>query len=86
MSRQFVIVTNSTWHRDYKTFFLLKSFIMLINDEMPKVVSILTFMSIINTTSESLKAKQSLVFYFLWAVEISCSFELTARKIYNLGA
>ena len=42
--------------RDYKTLFILNStehkFIMLINIKMPTIVSILTFISMINTTSE----------------------------------
>ena len=38
-------------------------FIMLINDKMPIIVGILTFMSMINTTSESLKLRKVLIFY-----------------------
>ena len=40
-------------------------FIMLINDKMPTIVGILTFMSMINTTSESLKLRNVLIFYYL---------------------
>ena len=37
-------------------------FIMLINVKMPTMVGILTFMSMINTTSESLKARKVFIF------------------------
>ena len=40
-------------------------FILLINVNMPTIVGILTFISGINTTSESLKAKKSLLFTIL---------------------
>ena len=36
-------------------------FIMLINVKMPTIVGILTFISMINTTNESLKARKSLL-------------------------
>ena len=47
---------------------LSMKFIMLINDKMPTIVGILTFISMMNTTSESLKARKVyftafLVFY-----------------------
>ena len=38
------------------------NFIMLINVEMPTIVGILTFISMINTTSASLKSRKSLFF------------------------
>ena len=46
----------------YKTFFMLNPtepeiFILLINVKMPTIVGILTFISMINTTPEGLKAK-----------------------------
>ena len=48
--------------RGYKTFFILNSlsttFILLINVEMPTSVGILTFISMINTTSEILEARR----------------------------
>ena len=51
--------------RDYKTFFMLSSaeheFILLINVKMPTIVGILTFISMINTTSERLKARNFFV-------------------------
>ena len=40
-------------------------FIMLINVKMPSIVGILTFMSLINTTSESLKARKIFIFQYL---------------------
>ena len=47
--------------RGYKTFScstqLSTKFILLINVKMPTIVGILTFISMINTTSERLKAK-----------------------------
>ena len=58
---------------------LSMEFILLINVKMP------TFISMTNTTSERLKAK-NLLHLLLWAVEISCSGELSMEKVYNLGA
>ena len=55
---------------------LSTKFILLINVEMPTIVGILTFISIINTTSERLKARNFIIslyysFYeqlkFFWA-------------------
>ena len=47
--------------RGYKTFSMLNSaghgFILLINVKLPTVIGILTFTSMINTTSERLKAR-----------------------------
>ena len=58
------------------------NFIVLINVKMPKIVGILIFISVMNTTSEILKVK-SLFFSFLVlrAVEISCSVELSKKKV-----
>ena len=64
-------------------------FIMLINVKMPTIVGILTFMSMINTTSVwKFQSKKSLVFriFVLWAVEISCSVEMSMKTVYNLWA
>ena len=55
---------------------------MLINVKMPTNDDILTFTSMINAPSESLKAIK--VFIFQHSVEISCSFELCMKKVYNL--
>ena len=42
---------------------LIKEFILLINVKMPTVVGILSFISMINTTSERLKARH---FFICW--------------------
>ena len=41
---------------------LSMKFIMLINVKMPTIVGILTFISMINTSSESMKARKVLIF------------------------
>ena len=59
-------------------------FIMFINVKMPSIVGILTFISMINTTSEILKARKFCIFsafLLLCAVEISCSVELSMKKV-----
>ena len=38
---------------------------MLVNVKMPTIVGILTFFSVINTVSESLKAKGVFIFHYL---------------------
>ena len=43
---------------------LITKFILLINVKMPTIVGILTFISMINTTHERLKAETSLLFGF----------------------
>ena len=61
---------------------------MLINAKMPTTVGILTFISMINTTSESFKAREILNFsaiQFLWAVEISYSVELSMKSFIISG-
>ena len=56
---------------------LSMKFILLINVKMPTIVGILTFISMINTTSEGLKAGAIVQpFIFSRAVEISYSVEL----------
>ena len=65
------------WHPGYETFSMLNS----IENENHvcrcwTMVGILTFISMINTASESLKARKKLLFQhfsFFWAVKISCS-------------
>ena len=51
-----------TWPRGYKAFScstqLSIKFIMLMNVKMPTIVGILTFISMINTTSENLKESE----------------------------
>ena len=55
------------WPRGYKTFLcsnqLSMIFILLINVEMSKIVGILTFISRVNTPSESLKARNTIFFH-----------------------
>ena len=56
---------------------------MLINVKMPTIVGILTFISMIHTTCESLKGINNFCFFkllFLCAVEMSCSVELSMKK------
>ena len=62
---------------------LSMKFIMLINVKMPTNVGILTFISMINTTSERLLHLS--VFKVLWAVKISCSVELNIKKVLEPG-
>ena len=54
--------------QSYKTFYMLNSaeheFILLINVKMPTIVGILTFISMINKTSESLKARKVNIFQY----------------------
>ena len=54
------------WPRGYKTFLcstlLSMKFIMLINVKMPTIVGILTFISMLNATSERLKARKVVIF------------------------
>ena len=65
---------------------LSTKFILLINVEMPTIVRILTFISMINTTSDLNKETSLFVnILVLWAVETSCSVELSTNKFYNLG-
>ena len=44
-------------------------FIMLINVKMPTIVGILTFISMINTTYESLKVRKEFIFKFFSCYE-----------------
>ena len=50
---------------------------MLINVKMPTIVGILTFISKINTTSESLKARKSLFFSILVLLAVECHAHLS---------
>ena len=58
-------------------------FIILINVKIPTIVGILTFISMVNATSESLKVRKSLFSAdsFYSAVEISCSVEFSIKKV-----
>ena len=59
-----ILVTRQ--HQGYKTFFMLNSteleIILLINVTMQTIAGLLTFISRINTTSESLKARKIYIF------------------------
>ena len=62
-------------------------FIMLINVKMPIMAGILTFISRINTTSESSETRKIIMFQhfsFYQELQISCSF-LTAGPVQSLG-
>ena len=57
-------VSQITWPRRYKTFLIYSTklttkFILLITVKMSTIVGILTFISMIDTTTESLKARKS---------------------------
>ena len=52
---------------------------MLINVKMPTIVGILTVISMINATTESLKARKLL--YSSREVESSCLAELSMKKV-----
>ena len=57
-----------SWPRCYKTFFILNSaeheIILLINVKLPAIVGNLTFISMINTTSE--RQSKTLLYLFLF--------------------
>ena len=60
------------------------TFILLINVKMPTIVGILTFMSMKNAASESLKARKVFNLQhlkFLCEVEIPCSVELSMKNV-----
>ena len=62
-------------------------YILFINDKMPTTVGILSFINRINTTFEFYKQEIIVIFQyfsFLRAIEISCSVELSMKKLYNL--
>ena len=72
------------WPQGYKTLCstqLSMKFILLINVKMPTIVGILTCISSINTSYESLKERNIYCFQFLWAVEILCSVGLSMKKV-----
>ena len=61
-------------------------FIMLINIKMPTIVGILAFISIINKTSESLKARKVFIFKHFSFYELKFHAQLSRawKKFYNL--
>ena len=67
---------------------LSKKFILLINVKMPTIVGILTVISMINTTTERLKARNFFIcpyFSFYEQLKFPFSVELSMKKFYNLG-
>ena len=68
-----------------KLFFLLNSaeFILLINVKMPTIVGILTFISMINTLSVRLKARNFFIcWYFSFEqLEFRAQFELSMKNV-----
>ena len=60
---------------------LSTKFILLINVKMPTIFGILTFISRLNTSSESLKARNIYILqHFCFWVEILCSVKLSMKK------
>ena len=66
-------ISDKTWPKGYKTFPMLNSAEHEIypahNVKMPTIVDILTFISMINTIFESLKAIKVLIFQYFWFYE-----------------
>ena len=63
-------------------------FIILINVKMPTIVGILTFISMINTTSDSLKARIVFIFQdfsFYEQLKIYVQLSWAWKRFYNLG-
>ena len=64
---------------------LSTKFNLLINVKLPTIVVILTFISMINTTSERPKARNFLIcLYFSFYEQFSCTVELSMKKVYNI--
>ena len=63
------------------------SYSMFINVKMATIVAILTFISMINTAPENLKARKGFIFqnFILCAVKIPCSVEFNIKKFNNFG-
>ena len=76
-------IWKKSWLWGYKTSYstqLSMKFIMLMNVKMPTTVGILTFMSMINTISKSLKARTVFVFQFFSFYEQLKSTQLSMKK------
>ena len=57
-------------------------FILLVNVKMPTAVGILTFISLINTTSDSLKASKLLICqHFSFYEQLEFHAELSLKKV-----
>ena len=64
-------------------------FILLINVKMPTIVGILTFICMINTTSERLKARNFIIcryFSFYKQLKFCAQLSWAWKKFYNLGS
>ena len=59
---------------------------MLIHLKMPTIVGILTFISMIKTTSESLKVRNFKSFIFQHFKQLKFHAQLSMNKFYNLRA
>ena len=63
---------------------LSKKFIMLINVKMPTIIGILTFMRMINSTSDSMEAVKVFIFQhfgFYEQFKKMCSVKLSMKKV-----
>ena len=73
LGRRVICNYDMIYYLGYKKFScftqLSTKFIMLINVKMPTMVGILTFVSMINTRPESLKARKVLIFSAFWFCE-----------------
>ena len=87
--------TWSIWPWGYKTFSMFNSaelsmkFILLINVKMPTIVGILTFIRMIKTTSERLKARNFFIcryFSFYEQLKFRAQLSWAWKKFYNLRA
>ena len=68
---------------------LSTKFILLINVKVPTIIDILTFISMINTTSEILKARNFFICWYLSFYEqlkVRAQLSWVWKKFYNLGA
>ena len=62
-------------------------FIMPIKVKMPTIIGILTFISMINTSSESLKARTVFIFqHFNFYEQLKYHAQFSVKKFYNLRA
>ena len=85
-NRVFVALLKKAWPRGYKTFFhapqLSTKFILLINVKLPTIVGILTFISMINATSERLKARHLFICrYFSFYEQLKFRAQLSMKKV-----
>ena len=74
--------------RGYKTFFMLHEIFLLINDKMPTIVGILTFMSRKNSILGLSESEESWIWYFYTYEHLKFHAQLSWawKKFYNLGA